>query len=224
MKVGLNNSYLCGRVCHTFPSMYAASSPMGVENDPILRDKNGHQLFEFISTESLEKGERSVVRIDMYDLNDWKKFKLGPWSQKDEVSTELEDHVDVCLKLGKHFQTRMRCTVTLSEDELKHYPKVAVLVGDNYLDPDFFLWDTKKSSWIEWNSKVIKKYRPANYVPTDGTVSYISASQPPLSKGVNVMEYKARNNGKGIGSHRELMNDVQMIEKILEDLQEKVEA
>ncbi len=76
MKVGLNSSYLCGNVCHTFPSMCAASSPMGVENDPILRDKNCHQLFEFISSESLEKGERGVVSIDMYDLNDWKKFKL----------------------------------------------------------------------------------------------------------------------------------------------------
>jgi hypothetical protein len=100
---------------------------------------------------------------------------------------------------------------------------VAVLVGDQYLNPDYFLWNTKERHWIEWTNKTIKEYNPKSFARTDGTVSYISASQPPLPKDVIVKEYKARNNGPGKGSHRELMNEVDMIDVILKDLQQSHE-
>lgn len=219
MNVGLNKEYLKGSVCHTFPSMYAAASPMGIGKDPILRDKNGDQLFQFLDSDSMRKGEKKVVDIDMYNLHDWKTYKLGPWSLSQDVSAEMEEHVKICLKLGKHFQERMRSTTTDLKMNLKCYPKIAVLVGDKHLKPDYFLWSSKKSCWLEWNKKRIRSFKPTKYVKTDGTVSYISASQPPLPyDGIVVKEYIARNNGVGIGSHRELMNDVQNIDKILTDL------
>ena len=37
-------------------------------------------------------------------------------------------------------------------------------------------------------------------------------------KGVPIREYKAQNNGPGVGIHREMMNDVVLIESILKDL------
>jgi pimeloyl-ACP methyl ester carboxylesterase len=226
MPVGLNNKFLSGSVCHTFPSMYAAASPMGIENDPILRDEDGHQLFQFIDSMSLKRGEKSVVKIDMYKLDDWKRFKLGPWSLNKDVSLEMQEHVRICLKLGKIFQAKLRGPRASNDayqskslkEEIEKYPPVAVLVGDQFLNPDHFLWDTSASRWIEWSPQTLKEFKPKNFVRTDGTVSYISASQPPLPKEVNVMEYKARNNGNGLGSHRELVHDVELIDMILEDL------
>ena len=217
MKVGLNKVYLGGSVCHTFASMYAAASPMGIGNDPILKDNNGNQLFQFLDSESMKWGNKKIIDIDMYNLQHWKFYKLGPWSLNEEVSSEMEEHVRISLKLGKHFQERMRSTAMDPEIMLDRYPKVGVLAGNKHLNPDYFLWNSKKSCWIEWNKKLIRKYKP-KLVQTDGTVSYISASQPPLPEGVFAKEYIARNNGVGLGSHRELMNDVQMIEKILADL------
>ncbi len=307
MTVGLNKQYLSGEVCHTFPSMYAVASPMGIGNDPILLcdDGNGYvndgcangdngngrgkgtgkQLFQFIDSESFLKGggngdnnvnnvngsdgedgdnnnrngnghgncnfnaDGRVVDIDMYDINDWKHFKLGPYSLKGPVSPEMEEHVKICLKLGKVFQHKMRnitaATTAVDDNDTDHdnkksdnddcnetnpnpnpnpneatkqYPPTAVLVGDQYLNPDIFLWDVKASRWIEWDDKSLRRFKPKNLVRTDGTVSYISASRPPLPRGVTVREYKARNNGPGVGSHRELMNDVEMIDIILNDL------
>ena len=101
---------------------------------------------------------------------------------------------------------------------MKEYPPIAALVGDKWDKPDFFLWDTKNNRWIEWNNPSLQKYKPKKFVATDGTVSTISASQPPLPSSVDVKVYKARNNGPGIGSHRDLLNDVEMIDDILEDL------
>jgi len=200
----------------------------------------------------------SIVDIDMYNLEDWKRFKLGPYSLGEAVSPEMEEHVKICLKLGKHFQNRLRYPTVGNggndNEEKKNgnnygnnndhdndqddsqnnsqgtilnqsdqYPPIAVLVGDQYLNPDFFLWDINASRWIEWNRQSLKRYKPntKDFVRTDGTVSYISASQPPLPNVVKnkVKEYKARNNGPGIGSHRQLMSDVEMIDKILNDLQ-----
>ena len=215
MKVGLNRRYLSSRVCHTFPSMYAAASPMGVGHDPILKDDDGDQLFQFLDSESLESGTKEVINIDMYDLDHWKLFKLGPWSLKTQVSSEMEEHVRTCLELGKHFQERMRTKDLDNKIDLNQYPKVVALVGDKHPKPSYFLWNRKASSWLEWNKKLLKKYKPDKFVKTDGTVSYISARQPPLPDGIIAKEYIARNNGIGLGSHRELMDDVEMIDKIL---------
>ena len=44
MPVGINQKYFAPRVLHTFPSMFATASPMGVENDPNLKDEHGTQL------------------------------------------------------------------------------------------------------------------------------------------------------------------------------------
>ncbi len=218
MKVGLNKRYLGGRVCHTFPSMYAAASPMGIGNDPILRDDDGDQLFQFVDSESIKKGKKQIIDIDMYSLDDWKSYKLGPWSLNEDISTEMEEHVDICLRLGKRFQERMRSTAIGLEIDVESYPKVGVLVGDKHLKPDYFLWNSKKSCWLEWNKKRIRIFSPRKFVKTDGTVSYISASQPPLPKGIIAKEYIARNNGVGLGSHRDLMNDVKTIDIILAEL------
>ncbi len=98
------------------------------------------------------------------------------------------------------------------------YPPVAVLVGDQFLHPEDFLWDTKESRMIEWTPTLMKKLKPRNFARTDGTVSYMSASQPPIPKGVKVRNYSARNNGPALGAHRDLINDVEMIEHILRDL------
>jgi len=216
MTVGLNKTFLRGDICYTFPSLYAGASPTGIGNDPILRDEYGHQLFQFIDSKSVKGGDKVSVDIDMYDVDHWKKFKLGPWSQSatNTVTPEMELHVKTCLNLGKHFQMKLRH----NEPNRHSYPPVAVLVGDQYLNPDYFLWDTNRSCWIEWSPHIIKEFKPENYVRTDGTISYISASQPPLFPGVNIKEYKARFNGPGKGSHRELLDDVELIDKILEDL------
>mmetsp|Transcript_7876 Transcript_7876/g.11707 ORF Transcript_7876/g.11707 Transcript_7876/m.11707 type:complete len:131 (+) Transcript_7876:57-449(+) len=66
------------------------------------------------------------VDIDMYDMNDWKKYKIGPWSLKlqhqrqqrgqggdgdgneGKVSEEMEQHVRNCLHLGIEFQLKLR--------------------------------------------------------------------------------------------------------------------
>mmetsp|Transcript_3723 Transcript_3723/g.4885 ORF Transcript_3723/g.4885 Transcript_3723/m.4885 type:complete len:481 (+) Transcript_3723:313-1755(+) len=225
MVVGLNREYLSGRVCHTFPSMYQAASPMGVGNDPILRHEDGRQLFQFVDSNSLERdrenGEQgSIVNIDMYSLEDWKRHKLGPWSLQEFVSSEMEEHVKICLNLGKIFQNKMRNHYGNEQktSDSKQYPPIATLVGDKFDKPDFFLWDTKNNRWIEWDSKSLQKYKPKKFVPTDGTVSTISASQPPLPIDVDVKLYKARNNGPGIGTHRDLLNDVEMIDIILRNL------
>ena len=97
------------------------------------------------------------------------------------------------------------------------YPPVAVLVGDKFDNPEYFLWDKDKCQMLEWTPRRVRKYQP-KFAKTDGTVSYISASQPSVPEGVTIREYKARNNGLGVGIHREMMNDVVLIESILKDL------
>ena len=250
MMVGLNRRYLGGEVIHTFPSMYAAASPM--IDDPILRrscqvtEEDGickttsRQLFQFINMQLLrDEGKREVVPIDMWEIQDWKKYKLGPWSLDKPVSKDMEEHVKVCLELGLHFQKRLRntegdapctkpnisCASSMSSngEYCCCYPPVAVLVGDQHLNPDHFLWDMENSKWLEWTPQLINEFPPPHFERTDGTVSHISASQPPgLPSHVTVREYKAKCNGVGIGEHRELMNEVELIDSILKDLHEQL--
>ena len=233
MVVGLNRQFLGGEVVHTFPSMYAAASPM--MEDPILRLSCEHieedgtckttsrQLFQFVNIQLLQdEGRREVVPIDMWDIKDWKKYKLGPWVLDQPVPEDMEEHVKICLELGLHFQKRVRNTQSTNYNG-ESYPPVAVLVGDQHLNPDHFLWDMKNSRWLEWTPALIKKFPPPHFERTDGTVSYISASQPPgLPNYVKVKEYKAKFNGAGTGEHRELMNEVELIDSILKALCEPV--
>jgi len=215
MNVGLNKSYLGPDVIHTFPSMYATASPMGVGKDPILRNHEGRQLWQFVDMHDMKKN----VDIDMWNIEDWKKYKIGPWISN-AIPLEMEEHVKICLKLGHAFQMKMRnlekkdgIYVEKTAKDKSMYPPVAALVGDQFLHPEDFLWDTEESRMIEWTPTLIKKLKPRHFARTDGTVSYISASQPPIPKGLKVRTYSARNKG-----HRDLMNDVEMIENILRDL------
>jgi len=224
MIVGCNKAYLGPNVVHTFPSMFAAASPMGVGIDPILKDADGRQLWQFVDSNDTSR----VIDINMWDIEDWKKYKIGPWVLQKKgkpvaVSDEMEEHIKICLRLGHAFQMKMRnlsmeldAYVPIQQTENEHYPPVAVLVGDKYLNPVNFLWDTDHNRIVKWTPKLIKKHQPMQFGRTDGTVSFISASQPPGCP--EVLEYIARNNGHGIGAHRDLMNDVGMIDDILEDL------
>ena len=235
MTVGWNRRYLSGEVVHTFPSMYAAASPM--MEDPILRrtcqvikedgtiSTSTRYLFQFVNKQLLrDEGKWEVVPIDMWNIQDWKKYKLGPWSLDKEVSKEVEDHVQICLEVGLVFQRRLRNVKQSASDgtdgtKEQCYPRVAVLVGDQHLNPDYFLWDVVESHWIEWTPELIEQFCPRHFERTDGTVSHISASQPPgLPSYVNVEEYKAKQNGIGIGEHRELMSEVELIDSILHNL------
>lgn len=222
MMVGLNKKYLGPDVVHTFPSMYAAASPMGVGKDPILRNCEGRQLWQFADLRDMQKN----VDIDMWKYDDWKKFRIGPFLS-DEISPAMEEHVKTCLRLGYEFQLKMRNLevkdngyVEKGSKDIDLCPPVAVLVGDQFLKPDSFLWDTEESKIVEWTPALIKKLNPSHFAKTDGTVSYISASQPPIPKGVKVKEYLARNNGPGLGTHRDIMNDIETVELILNDLKE----
>uniref|UniRef100_A0A7S4SDI4 Uncharacterized protein n=1 Tax=Ditylum brightwellii TaxID=49249 RepID=A0A7S4SDI4_9STRA len=229
--IGLNKAYIGPKVAHTFPSLYAGASPMNVWKDPILRSSDGRQLWQFVDSKDTEK----TIDIDMWNINDWKKYKIGPWCLEEEVSKEMETHVENCLTAGFYFQRKMRNldtnlnslayeerdiennkSITATNDPL---PPVATLVGDQFLHPSYFLWDTEKSKMIEWTPALIKKYNPKHMDITDGTVSHVSASQPPgLPKGKKVFEYKAKNNGPGKGVHRDLMDEVQLIHTILKDM------
>ena len=226
MIVGLNKKYLGPDVVHTFPSMYGTASPMGVGKDPILRNSEGRQLWQFVNLRDMQKN----VDIDMWNFEDWKKFRLGPWISG-ETSPAMEEHVKNCLRLGHEFQLKMRNLEFKDggyvEKGAKHIgssPPVAVLVGDQFLNPDCFLWDTQESRIVEWTPTLIKKLKPRHFAKTDGTVSYISASKPPMPQGVEVKQYIARNNGPGLGAHRDLMSDVEMIERILNDLKESLDV
>ncbi len=223
MVVGLNKRYLGPEVIQTFPSMYATSSPMGVWDDPILRDVNGTQLWQFFDSRDIA----SSIDIDMYKIESWKKYNIGPWRQQDTVSEQMEQHVKNCLHLGFKFQLRLRNLEVVESSlvskprliDAKTYPPVAVLVSDKFSHPEYFLWDMERNIDMKWTPKLMKKHNP-KFAKTDGTVSYISASQPSVPKGVPVREYNARNNGIDVGKHRELMNDPDMIECILKDLRE----
>jgi pimeloyl-ACP methyl ester carboxylesterase len=221
MNVGLNKTYLGPDVVHTFPSMYATASPMGVGKDPVLRNRKGRQLWQFVDAKDTKKN----VDIDMWNVQDWKRYKIGPWISNATIPLEMEEHVQICLELGHTFQMKMRnleqkdgIYVEKTLKDVCMYPPVAVLVGDQFLHPEDFLWDTKESRMIEWTPTLMKKLKPRNFARTDGTVSYMSASQPPIPKGVKVRNYSARNNGPALGAHRDLINDVEMIEHILRDL------
>jgi len=221
MVVGVNCKYLSPDVLHTFPSMFAASSPMGVCNDPILRDGHGTQLWQYVDSKDITR----TINIDMYNIEDWKKYKIGPWRYKEKVSDMMEQHVKNCLHLGFIFQLKLRNlevksdTLVMKESlNVKSYPPVAVLVGDKFMHPEYFLWDSERKRNLEWTKKLRKEYNP-KCAKTDGTVSCISASQPSVPAGVKIHKYNSRNNGPNIGSHRELMHDPNMIELILRDLQ-----
>lgn len=215
---GLNRKYLDRPVYHTFPSIYATASPRG---DPILMKEDGSQMFEFVDMARLrDTGEMVVVPIDLYDLEHWKKYKLGPWSLKEEVSEEMEEHVAICLQMGIRFQKRARneyeCNNNTSQCETKPYPPVAVLVGDQHLDPDHFLWNVEENHWEPWTPKLLKKFKPANMEKTDSSVAYLSTTQPQgLPDGVEVKIYTGQKHGD---DHRRLMLEVDLIEGILEDL------
>jgi hypothetical protein len=222
MVVGINNRYLGPKVIHTFPSMFATASPMGVGNDPILKDEHGTQLWQFVDSNET----KTLVDIDMYSIEEWKKYKIGPWRRHEPVSDEMEQHIKNCLHLGYEFQLKMRnlqvhsnSLISKQSLDATTYPPVAVLVGDKFVHPEYFLWDTKRKRGLDWTTQLIKRHEP-KHAKTDGTVSYISASQPPVPEGVKIHEYNARDNGHGIGKHRELMNDPDMIENILKDLRE----
>ena len=231
MVVGINRRYLGPDVVHTFPSMFATASPMGVGNDPMLKNELGRQLWQFVDSRQIDTDTDTdsvaVVDINFYDIEDWKKYKIGPWCYQDKVPVEMERHVKNCLYLGYMFQLKMRKIHTEeptmeseSPDAASSYPPVAVLVGDKFMNPDYFLWDTDKNHGIEWTQKLIEKHKPQHFAKTDGTVSYISSSQPPVPKGVKIREYKAKNNGPALGKHRDLMNDIATIDTILRDLRE----
>jgi len=215
---GLNRKYLDRPVYHTFPSIYATASP---RDDPILKDEDGNQMFEFVDMARLrDTGEKVVVPIDLYDIEHWKKYKLGPWSLKEEVSAEMEEHVATCLQLGIRFQKRARntceCKNDSSQGESKTYPSIAVLVGDQHLDPDHFLWNVEESHWVPWTPKLLKQFKPANMERTDSSVAYVSTTQPQgLPDGVEVKIYTGQKHGD---DHRRLMLEVDLIEGILEDL------
>lgn len=224
--IGLNKTFLGPNVVHTFPSMYSCASPMGVQNDPILRCRDGRKLWNFVD---LETGKD--IYIDMWKIEDWKKFQLGPWRSRGKpVSKEMEEHVKKCLEVGYAFQLRMRNLevkdgkyvhkAPMHDLETYQQVPVAVLVGDQFEHPDDFLWDSKKNKMVEWTPKLEDELEPMFYSKTDGTVSYISASQPPVPQGVEVEQYNALNNGPKLGNHRELMNDVIRIENILQELRE----
>ena len=87
----------------------------------------------------------------MYDVNDWKKYKIGPWSLKSQhqrrrrgqdgdgnegkVSEEMEQHVRNCLHLGFEFQLKLR---HLRVDKLT---KALVSKDDDEVENSFSLND-----------------------------------------------------------------------------------
>lgn len=213
-SVGLNSRLMRAEVMHTWPSLYQGASPE--LNDPALKRADGKDLFQFIEMEAwLERGERVVVPIDFYSIDHWQKFRLGPWhlGAKRPVSAEMRAHVERCLRLGRQFQASMRNARPAGE-----YPPVASLVGRGHTTPDFLLWSVSKSRWVPW-TKHLLRCRPISVdstQPMDGSISAISAAAP---HGVPSTEYVAQYNAPGMGAHRTLLSEVELVAQILRDLE-----
>ena len=81
-----------------------------------------------------------------------------------------------------------------------------------------------ESNDYEWTQSLMDQYQPP-LERTDGTVSYISASQTTRHTEKKIVnEHVTKKNGPGIGTHRELMNDTDLIDEILVHLCHKANS
>ena len=67
------------------------------------------------------------------------------------------------------------------------YPPVAVLVGDKFDNPEYFLWDKDKCQMLEWTPRRVRKYqqnskgkRNGSWVERQGTATIPIYSNIPL--------------------------------------------